>query len=251
MTDFSYQLYSSRNNPPLSDTLKMLGELGYKQVEGYGGLYANLDALQELKADLAKNNLHMATGHFGFDMVRDESARVLEIAKELNMEGIFVPAVPQEERVKDTAGWTQFGKDLAEAGKPYWDAGLVFGWHNHAFEFVATETGEMPLDLILAGDDRLLLEFDVAWGVKGGQDPLEWIKKYSDRIIAAHLKDIAPEGECEDEDGWADLGEGTMDWNGIMAALRGTKAKYFVMEHDNPNDAARFAKRSIAAAQQL
>ena len=25
MTEFSYQLYSSRNFPPLSDTLKMLG----------------------------------------------------------------------------------------------------------------------------------------------------------------------------------------------------------------------------------
>ena len=29
MTEFSYQLYSSRNFPPLADTLKMLGELGY------------------------------------------------------------------------------------------------------------------------------------------------------------------------------------------------------------------------------
>ena len=80
MTDFSYQLYSSRNFPPLSETLKMLGQLGYKQVEGYGGLYADLTELEALKADLKANGLHMATGHFGFEMVRDESARVLEIA---------------------------------------------------------------------------------------------------------------------------------------------------------------------------
>ncbi len=39
MTDFSYQLYSSRNFGPLPETLKMLGNLGYTQVEGYGGLY--------------------------------------------------------------------------------------------------------------------------------------------------------------------------------------------------------------------
>lgn len=251
MTDFSYQLYSSRNFPPLSDTLKMLGELGYKQVEGYGGLYANLDALQELKADLKANGLHMVSGHFGLDMVRDESARVLEIAKELDMKCIFVPAVPEDERVKDAAGWRAFGKELAAAGAPYWAAGLTFGWHNHAFEFAVTETGEMPLDLILEADDRLALEFDVAWGVKGEQDPIAWIEKYSARIVAAHVKDIAAEGECVDEDGWADVGHGTMDWVGIMAALQKTKANLFVMEHDNPNDAARFAKRSIAAAKAL
>ncbi|MCJ8325394.1 MAG: sugar phosphate isomerase/epimerase [Rhizobiales bacterium] len=251
MTDFSYQLYSSRNFPPLSETLKMLGQLGYKQVEGYGGLYADLTELEALKADLKANGLHMATGHFGFEMVRDESARVLEIAKELNMEGIFVPAIPAEERQKDAAGWRAFGKELAAAGAPYWAAGLTFGWHNHAFEFAVTETGEMPLDLILEADERLALEFDVAWGVIGKQDPIAWIEKYADRIVAAHVKDIAPAGECTDEDGWADVGQGTMDWSGIMVALKKTNAKYFVMEHDNPSDAARFAKRSIAAAKQL
>ena len=31
MTDFSYQLYSSRNFPPLADTLKMLARLGYSR----------------------------------------------------------------------------------------------------------------------------------------------------------------------------------------------------------------------------
>ena len=31
MTDFSYQLYSSRNFLPLAETMKMLGDLGYKQ----------------------------------------------------------------------------------------------------------------------------------------------------------------------------------------------------------------------------
>ena len=33
---YSYQLYSSRNFPPLSATLKMLAEVGYKDTEGFG-----------------------------------------------------------------------------------------------------------------------------------------------------------------------------------------------------------------------
>ena len=42
---FSYQLYSSRNFPPLSDTLKMLAEVGYAGAEGFGGLYADAAGL--------------------------------------------------------------------------------------------------------------------------------------------------------------------------------------------------------------
>ena len=105
MTDFSYQLYSSRNFPPLADTLKMVAAAGYTQVEGYSGLFSDLSELDTLKGDLADNNLHMATGHFGLEMVRDEPERVLAIAKALNIEAMFVPAVGPDQRSQDAAGW--------------------------------------------------------------------------------------------------------------------------------------------------
>jgi sugar phosphate isomerase/epimerase len=243
---FSYQLYSSRNFPPLANTLKMLGNLGYTQVEGYGGLFSDLDDLGKLRADLDAAGLTMNTGHFGMDMVRDDPARVLEIAKAFGTKAIFIPAI--EDRVKDAKGWAVLGQQLAEIGKPIQDAGLTFGWHNHNFEFAAIDSVDLPLDLILSGSDDLALEFDVAWAAVAGQNPLDWIDKYSSRLVAAHIKDIAPEGEALDEDGWADPGHGTMDWPAIMQALRATPCQYFVMEHDNPNDHERFARRAIAAA---
>ncbi len=64
-----------------------------------------------------------------------------------------------------------------------------------------------------------------------------------------HVKDIAKPGEGLDEDGWSDVGHGTVDWPGLMKAF-GAKsaARYYVMEQDNPNDIERFARRSIASA---
>lgn len=246
MPDFSYQLYSSRNFPPLSDTLKMLSALGYSAVEGYGGQMGSPAAVAQLAGDLETAGLAMPTAHVGFDMVRDQPGDVIALARKMRIGTIFVPHIGLGG--SDAATWAAFGRDLAEAGKPLMDAGLSFGWHNHDFEFADLGGEDRPIDLILAGSDDLRFEMDVAWIARAGQDPLPWITKYADRIDAVHVKDIAPEGECTDEDGWADVGHGVMDWPGIMEALKSTSARHFVMEHDNPSDDRRFAERSIAAA---
>ncbi|MDJ1017823.1 MAG: sugar phosphate isomerase/epimerase [Paracoccaceae bacterium] len=249
MTAFSYQLYSSRNFPPMSSTLRMLADLGYTQVEGFGGLFETAEAVQGLKAGLSETGLSMPTAHMSLGLVQDEPARAIEIARSLGMAAVFVPHTTDQDR--DASGWSAFGREIAEAGKPLQDAGLKFGWHNHDFEFNDLGGEDRPLDLILSASDDLLLELDVAWVEVSGQDPLKWISKYAERLLAAHVKDIAPEGKCVDEDGWADVGHGTMDWKAIMAALKNTSAEYFVLEHDNPSNDRRFAERSLAAAKTL
>ena len=247
MADFSYQLYSSRNFPPLSDTLAMVSRLGYTQVEGYGGLYGPGDDPAELRAMLDSNGLTMPTGHMALDAIESDPAGVIATARTLGMQAVFAPHVAADQRPSDAAGWAAFGKRVAEAGKPLMDAGLRYGWHNHDFEMVKVD-GAFVLDLILAGSDDLALELDLAWVKVGGQDPVAWIEKHADRLVSVHLKDIAPEGEAADEDGWADVGHGVMDWPSITAALGKTGVTYHVMEHDNPNDHERFARRSIEAA---
>ena len=248
MRSFSYQLYSSRNFGPLPETLKMVAGLGYAQVEGYGGLYADLADLGRLRQELDVNGLAMPTGHFSLDMVTEQPARVLEIVRALDMQAVIVPAIPADERVKSAADWAAFGRTLAQAGQYVQEAGIIFGWHNHAFEFAGIDSAGTPLELILAGSDDLALELDLAWAAKAGQDPVRWLGKYAERIIAVHVKDIAPEGANSDEDGWADVGQGVMNWARIVPAVDATAARYLVIEHDNPSDDARFARRSIEAA---
>ena len=248
MTPVSYQLYSSRNFPPLNATLRMLADIGFDQVEGYGGLYADASALDELAEGLGATGLTMPTGHFSLDMVRDQSAKVFAIAEVLGVRAIFVPHIGVADRPASSAGWTKFGHELARIGAAYWAEGIAFGWHNHDFELVATPQGDLPLDLIMAADPRLSLELDIAWVVRGGKDPRAVIARHADRLIAAHIKDIAPAGQNVNEDGWADVGHGTMNWTDLTADLRATKCQYFVLEHDNPADHQRFALRSYAAA---
>lgn len=245
---FSYQLYSSRNFPPMSKTFEMVAKARYTAVEGYGALYADDAAVAATQAGLKATGLTMPTGHFGLGQLETEVDKVLGIARSLKMERLYCPYVMPDDRPTDAAGWTAFGARLQAAGAPYRAAGYGFGWHNHDFEFKPLSDGSLPQDRILAGGPDLEWEIDVAWVIKGGADPLAWIEKYKDRITAAHVKDIAPAGQNTDEDGWADVGHGTVDWAALMVALRAIGVKHLVMEHDNPKDDARFAARSIATA---
>ena len=246
---FSYQLYSSRNFPPLPATLKMLAEAGYKYVEGFGGLYGDKAGLADLALHLHATGLTMRTGHFGIAQIEDTPDWAIEVAQTLGMEKVIVPWIPAEMHPKDGAGWRALGARLQKMGAPIRAAGLGFGWHNHDFEFRKTPDGVMPQTALFDGGPDLEWEMDVAWVIRGGADPLTWIAQHGSRITAAHVKDIAPAGENLAEDGWADVGHGTVDWPTIMAALRGVGCKYFVMEHDNPADHRRFATRALASVQ--
>ena len=249
MTEFSYQLYSSRNHGPIGETLAMLKDCGYSAVEGFGGLYG--ENIEGTKAALAATGLKMRTGHFGLEDLEADPAGVIETAKALGMEMVIVPFIAPQDRPTDSAGWAAYGKRLDAAGGPVREAGLEFAYHNHEFEMLPTPTGDIPMALILEYAPNTAWECDVAWVAKGGADPVDWFARYRDRITAVHLKDIAPEGEAMNEDGWADLGHGVMNWPGLMEALRETNAKHLIMEHDLPSDDKRFATRSIATAKGL
>jgi len=206
--NFSFQLYSARNFTPWTVVIPRLAELGYTQVEGFGGVYDDVSALRGL------------------------------LAEDLWRQGT------------DAANWIALAKRLNEVGKRVHDAGFRFSWHNHDWEFKSLTSGELPMDILLENAPEMGWEMDVAWLIRGGVDPTPWIKAHAGRLTSAHVKDIAEEGEKLDEDGWADVGDGVVDWTSHMANLRNAGVDLFVAEHDNPTDWDRFASRSIKAFSQ-
>jgi len=103
---------------------------------------------------------------------------------------------------------------------------------------------ELKNDMVKTLELDLQWEIDLGWIQKAALDPASWLRTYPDRISAVHLKDVAGTGECEDEDGWADVGYGVIDWSEILPELHRCEAEIFVVEHDNPSDLKRFAERS-------
>jgi sugar phosphate isomerase/epimerase len=239
--DYSYQLYSARNEKSLDDTLKTLKSLGYAQVEGWGGQFADPTALAQ---SLKSAGLIMPTAHMGFTQLQD-TATALKIADQVGIKTAYCPAPPSSDYRDGKGDWKQLAADLGKIADAFKAAGKGFGYHNHHWEFVKVD-GKTPIELILDASPNMQWEMDLAWVVKAGEDPVAWMKKLGSRISAIHVKDIAPAGQNADEDGWADVGQGTLDWKALIAeAKASTKAEYYVMEHDKPSDAIRFARTSI------
>ncbi|MFD2263814.1 sugar phosphate isomerase/epimerase family protein [Lacibacterium aquatile] len=237
----SLQLFSARAIPVLEDQFALLSKLGYRCVEPYGALFAEADQLETL---LKRYDMAAPSAHIGLDRVLGDTEATALTAKRLGIELVVVPYIKPEERPTDAAGWDALGAKLEVAGDVFKKHGLGFAWHNHEFELEALSDGSFPMERLLKAAPSMGWEIDLGWVTRASQDPIAWLNRWKDRILAVHLKDVASPGEATDEGGWADVGHGTLDWQQLVAAAKATSAKYFVVEHDNPNDIERFARRA-------
>lgn len=238
----SFQLYSARKFPPLEQQLATLASIGYRKVEPFGALFGEAD---QLKSALDKNAMAVPSSHIGIEMMRSDLDGAIAIAKRFGVGIVVIPYLQAPDRPKDAASWTSFGKELQGYAVKFKASGLRLAWHNHDFEMTPLADGKVPMDLIFAAAPDLLWEADIGWIVRAGADPLPWLERHRDRVKVVHVKDVAPAGRNADEDGWADVGKGSIDWKRLIPHFNGVEV--FVVEHDNPNDFERFARQSRAA----
>lgn len=239
----AYQLYSSRNFPPLADQFPILKAMGYAAIEPWLPAYEADPALFRRQLDDA------GLACFGFHMplagLVDEPNRFIDIALTLGAKVMIPPYVTPQERAPTADYWRRLGQKLArgaDAARPH---GLTVAWHNHDFEYMPLPNGNRPIDLIFeaAGPD-VGLEIDCGWIVRAGADPAAELVRYADRITCVQLKDTAPIGTRHD-DGWTATGDGIIDWAALAPLITATGADHIVAEHDNPSDWQAFARRSI------
>jgi len=243
------QLYSMRD---CADQIALLAELpamGVTHVEGYGGLYGDPVGY---RAAMETNGLAMPSGHMGLNDIEADFDGSLATVKTFGMTHVYAPYLDESERPTDSAGYAALAGRLNDIAKRFAAFDIAFGWHNHDFEFVALPDGAIPMDVMLENAPDITWEADLAWIVRGGRDPLDYVQRYGDRLSAVHVKDIAPAGQNLDEDGWCDLGAGTMDWTALIAACRSKSGDMiYVLEHDKPSDPTGYAKRSAVAFKTL
>jgi len=230
------QMYTLRDaaDRDFVGTLKRVAALGYAGVElaGYGGLSAS-----DLKALLADLGLGIAGAHTGLDIAETEVDALIDFHLELGNKYLVAPYMS----APDADGWRKIGQRLNVVGAKCRAYGLQVCYHNHAHEFESYD-GETGLQLLFANSDaaNVQAELDLYWVTKGGQDPVQMIKKYSGRLPLLHCKDQAPDGS------FAEVGNGTLDWPAIFSAAPDAGVQWYIVEQDScPGDCFDSVETSI------
>jgi sugar phosphate isomerase/epimerase len=226
----SIQMWTMRHlaEADLEGTLDGLADIGYRNVE-LAGTYGR--TAKEFRKLLDRRHIRATSTHVGIDGVdlnqAIADAKVLG-NKRSNVAWANYPTI---------AEWAAFADRLEAAGKVYRRAGIGFGYHNHNQEFASID-GVRPYDVLTRRTTRKNVSFqiDLYWAVTGGTDPIREFYKIAGRVKQYHVKDRKPDG------GFADLGEGTIDFRRIFRATYPLQVEEYIVENDEPVDALRCAQ---------
>lgn len=223
MKPVGLQLYTLRRpfgEDPIG-TLERIKQTGYDEVE----FAAPLDMdFAPLAARMREIELDCPSVHVGLADITGRPQRVFEVAGTLGCRFIVLPFVDPKE-----ADWHAVVAQLDAFARGARDEGFRVAYHHHHFEF-DTSRGIRPFDVLVGESDPELLffELDVFWLKTGGEDPKAMIEKLGSRVKLLHLKDAAADGKM------TDVGSGTLDFPGMIAAGRAVGVEHFFVEHDVP-----------------
>lgn len=245
------QLYSTGSAEAARAALPLLAELGYDGVEVVHAMAPDADAFAPL---LQEHGLKARSAHVGLDALEADADGCATWAEALGVRTLVAPWLEPDDRPRAPSEWRALGERLARVGERLQRRSLGFAWHNHDFEFEPLPDATYGLEHLLGSDASVrpvLWEADVAWIVRAGADPFEWLERYRGCVPLIHVKDLAPAGEGEGEDGWADPGHGTLDWQSLWTACEAAGARAVIAEHDRPSDFDRFARRAADTLRHL
>jgi sugar phosphate isomerase/epimerase len=244
-TVIAAQMYTLRNfTKTPADIARTLGEvrkLGYEaiQISAFGACDPT-----ELAKMLAGEGLAVCSTHTPWPRFVDEIDQVIE---EHRMWGCRHPAIggmPGEYR--SAQGVVKFAKLAEGVGRKLTEAGMDFSYHNHNFEFQKAD-GKTWLELLYESCDPAYVkaEIDTYWVQAGGGDPAAWIKKCAGRMPILHVKDMVmgPDGVR-----MAEIGEGNLNWPGILAAAGDAGVEWYCVEQDNCYERDPFESLKISLA---
>ena len=244
----SFQLYTARKFIPYKNIFEFISSTGIKNVELFA--LSDFDEI-ELKDLLQEFDLTSLSAHISFESLNQINL-ILDKLKYLNVKHAIMPApkaIPGMEfedffKISEDE-WANFAKEISNYIKVFNDNGLSLGYHNHSFEFNVMPNGKFPIEYILDENENLKFEIDLGWTTAGYANPIEWINKYNNQIIACHLKDFYSDENMLDHHNQSSIGEGFIDWKKLLIKLSETPCEIIAIEHDDPKDYKTYITKSL------
>jgi sugar phosphate isomerase/epimerase len=246
--------------------IEMLSMIGYKEIEMYGPFPFSAEAAKErwmrvtpslgfagsgyfgYKAEevrdiFKKNNMRVPSTHTDYETLLTNMEGLAEASSVLGFEYVVLPAIPEDKR-KTLDDYKRVADDFNTIGENAKKLNLKFAYHNHGYGFKAID-GKIPIQMLFEMTDPnfVFLELDIFWTVAGGADPVEYLKKYSNRYHLMHVKDMKEmktfSGDGGNSQQWIELfpymttaGSGVLKLKQIIEQAQRSGVKHFFVEQD-------------------
>lgn len=206
-------------NGSMEAAVRDIAAAGYSGIEMFdGNVAAYADRPDELRGLLSDAGLELVSVYTGAnfiydDILADELHRVrraAELAAICGAHQLVVGGGAKRAAGTTNQDYDRLASALDQVSEIAEAAGLVASYHPHLSTIVE---GPDEIERLL-DDTRIGFCPDTAHLAAGGGDPAALIRRYADRIGHVHLKDVRL-----DPLQFVPLGEGELDFTGILAAI--------------------------------
>jgi sugar phosphate isomerase/epimerase len=222
--------------PILDDVFSDLSYAGYAGVELMEIILKREGAVDRLKSLVAKHHIPVSGTSYNGDMwnkaqqqqILDDMELVLERLRAVGGTRIGL-TVGDARRMKTEAELDVQAETLKRILQLCTKNGIAPNMHNHTFEVT---NNLHDLKSTIARVPELKLGPDLNWLVRGGVDPVWFIKEYGSKIVYMHIRDQDASGK------WTEaVGTGVTDFKAIAKALKDINYKGHAaveLAFDNP-----------------
>lgn len=227
-----YSVMGAMQKDP-AGSIKRLSDMGYNTVElvQWGGdtkVFGMAPA--DFKSLCDDNGVEIVSTHTGIqeDPAKEEEVmarwrQIFEIQKSCGGRYVVIPSYGVDYTEQ---GVQQMCEYFNRVGKLASEYGLKLGYHNHSGEFAKLKGSDKVMwEYLVEHTDPnyVFFELDVYWCSKGGKNPVDYLKKYPNRIRMLHVKDEFVIGAS-----------GDLDFEAIFDQFYANGMKDYVVEIEIP-----------------
>ena len=236
-------------------TLRALSEMGYEYVE-FAGYFDKTG--EEIKNLLDKYGLKCISVHQALAFFDEDPEEKIKFLKTFGVKYVVQPWY-EASKLAGTPDWDETVRKFRATADLLKNHGMMFGYHNHDFEFQKYE-GKYLHDYIFDAipKDEIVPELDTCWVHYAGIRPEEKIREFAGRVQIVHLKDFVcknlaagpvydlidtkggstkkPASHEENGFEFRPLGMGIQDFDAILKACDESGTEVVIVEQDRVYD---------------
>ena len=204
---------------------KKVSQIGYKtvQLSGIGDFSGD-----DIKKILDKYNLTAICTHRPANNYLENIDEEIKFHKTIGCKICGLGAMPGFNASDETIN--EFIQNFKPVCQKLNENGLIFAYHNHAFEF-EKKNGKYAFDILTNGIECENFKFilDVYWLAYAGINPAKFIRERKGKVACVHFKDLAVVNNAPC---MAEIGQGNIDWDDVINACQESGVDFAIVEQD-------------------